>query len=264
MIIDGKKISSEFLENLKQQITKSLTLGAVMIGDNSAVQSFIKVKEKAAQTLGVDFKILNIPASADIDEIRNKITNFSETVDGLFIELPIPEGLLVQDILDLVSENKDVDVLCQSSQQAFYSGDFSLLPPAVGALKIALDYHGINIAGKIVSVFGQGLLVGKPISFWLEQEDAHVHRIDENTKDAKDLALQSDIIISGVGKPGLITGDMIKEGAIVIDFGYSNKDGKIAGDADYDPVSQKASLITPVPGGMGPLVVAALFDNLVK
>ena len=118
--------------------------------------------------------------------------------------------------------------------------------------------------GKKIAVFGQGILIGKPISHWLEQQGAEVFRIRSKTENPEKLSIKADIIVAGVGNPGLITDEMVREGAVVIDFGYGKKDGKMVGDVDFDSVSAKTSLITPVPGGMGPILITAVLKNLVK
>jgi methylenetetrahydrofolate dehydrogenase (NADP+) / methenyltetrahydrofolate cyclohydrolase len=263
MIIDGRKIAEEYLDLLKSRISQPLSLGAVIIGDNPAVASFIKVKEIAAQKLGIEFKKLSLSSDESFENMAKKVKEFSSQVEGLFIELPISSEFPLQDILNLVPEEKDVDGLVSANQEKFHSGDFSLLPPAVAALQILLNHERINVKGKRIAVFGQGVLVGRPISHWLWQKGAQVSRIDINTENPAAYSKSADIIISGVGKPDLIKGAMIKESSIIIDFGFGMKGGKICGDVDFDSVKEKAAGVTPVPGGMGPLVVAALFENLI-
>lgn len=263
MIIDGRKIAAEYLDLLKSHIRQPLSLGAVTIGDNTAVASFIKVKEITAQKLGVEFKNLSLSSNESFGVIAGKIKEFSNQVDGLFIELPISSDIPLQDILNLVPADKDIDGLTITNQEKFHNGDFYLLPPAVGALQILLNHEKINLKGKKIAVFGQGLLVGRPISHWLWQRGAQVSRIDINTENPAAYSKSADIVISGVGKPDLVKDEMIKEGSVVIDFGFGEKDGKICGDVDFESVKEKAAGVTPVPGGMGPLVVAALFENLI-
>jgi methylenetetrahydrofolate dehydrogenase (NADP+)/methenyltetrahydrofolate cyclohydrolase len=185
-------------------------------------------------------------------------------VHGILVELPLPEGFDTQKILDAVAPAKDVDVLSTSMSDIFYKGAPVVLPPAVAALEMVLKYHNISVHDKKVAVFGYGTLIGKPVAHWLGRQKAQVSVIDSRTKNAAEISGQADIVITGVGKPGLITGDMVKEGAVVIDYGYGKKDGKMLGDVDFESVGPKAALITPVPGGMGPLVVVAVIENLAK
>ena len=185
-------------------------------------------------------------------------------VSGVFIELPLPKHIDAQNIFDVIPSNKDPDVLSKSLQDKFFSGNFFILPPAVESLKIVFEKYGVNPKGKKAAVFGQGFLVGKPISYWLEKNGAKVCRIDIHTKNPGKCSRESDLIISGVGKFGLVTGDIVKDGVIVVDFGYGKKNGKILGDVDFKSVSAKALLITPVPGGMGPILIATVLKNLVK
>ena len=139
------------------------------------------------------------------------------------------------------------------------------MPPAVEASKIVFEKYAINLPKKKAAVFGQGALVGKPIAHWLEQQGAEVYRIRSTTEKPEELSRQADIVIAGVGKPGLITGDMVKEGAVVLDFGYGiDAKGKMTGDVNYNSVEPKVSFVTPVPGGMGPILIAAVLKNLIS
>lgn len=268
MIIDGKQIAQEVLEKLGEEIKEKnlkLQLGAVLIGDDPEFKKFVKLKEKAAERLGIDFTTYRFPEGIEAGELKNNLVEISELADGALVELPLPKHIDQQAVLNDISVEKDVDVLSDEAQKLFYENKSKINPPAVEALKIVLEKSSILLNGKKAAVFGQGVLVGKPISHWLEQEGVEVVRIRSKTENPERLSLEADIIITGVGKPGLITGDMVQEGAIVIDFGYGkNTAGKMVGDVDFYSVSSKASLITPVPGGMGPILIAAVLKNLVK
>ncbi|MDO8591301.1 MAG: bifunctional 5,10-methylenetetrahydrofolate dehydrogenase/5,10-methenyltetrahydrofolate cyclohydrolase, partial [bacterium] len=184
-----------------------------------------------------------------------------------------------QYVLNAIPPEKDVDVLSEKTQGAFFVGRSAILPPAVETVKIIFSAIGgsalggegaFNLEGKNCAVFGYGLLVGKPVSHWLASQGATVSIINEFTSNPTELSHQADIIISGVGKPNLITADMVKEGVVVIDFGYNilpeagsdKPEAMIVGDVDFNEVSQKAGWITPVPGGVGPIVIAAVLKNL--
>ena len=169
--------------------------------------------------------------------------------------MPIPEKIDSVAILNTIPVQKDVDILSFEAQEKFYSGDFSILPPAVEAVKSIFEDYKIEAKNKKAVVFGQGVLVGKPVSFWLEKQGSLVTAIDEFTKNPETYSREADILIAGVGKINLIKEGMVKEGAVVIDFGP---------DVDFESVSKKSSFITPPMGGVGPIVIAAVLKNLVN
>lgn len=265
-LIDGRKIATEVLLELKAQIHSKLGLVAITIGDNPALKKFVELKKKAAEEAGINFLSYAFPESISGEEVKTCLVQLSQnsSVQGILIELPVPAQFKTQELLDSIDPAKDVDVLSTASEELFYAGKSSILPPAVLALKIVLEKQSISLKDKKVAVFGQGRLIGKPISYWLESQGATVFRIDEHTPDPGIFSREAHIIVTGVGKPGLITQEMVKDGAVIVDFGYGRKGSKMAGDVAYDKVSEKASLITPVPGGMGPLVVAAVLVNLTE
>ena len=260
MIIDGKKIADALLANLVtavQKLSKPPRLVAVLVGHNSNSQKFLEFKKTAAEKIGMECKIYQFPEDITTQQLRKEVVALAKAQinDGILIELPLPSQINTQYILNAVPENKDVDVLSQKSQGAFFANRASILPPAVMAIKAICETHHIELKGKNCVVFGYGLLVGKPISHWLSRQNATVTVINEFTINPAQYSLQGDIIISGVGKPNLITADLVKPGAIVIDFGP---------DVDYQAVSPKASLITPPVGGVGPIVIASVLKNLVE
>jgi len=268
MIIKGKIIADKILEEIREKVFvqhRKLVLGAVLVGDDSALKKFVDLKAKASEKAGINFKYFNFPEDIETGELSEKIKqicNLGE-VSGLLVELPLPKHINQQEILDSVAIEKDVDVLSDEAQQLFYENKSVINPPAVEALKVVLDEYGINLVGKTAAVFGQGILVGKPVSHWLEQNGVEVHKIRSKTENPEKFSREANIIVAGVGKSDLVIGSMVKDGAIVIDFGYGKKDGKMVGDVDYDSVTLKASLITPVPGGMGPILIAAVLKNLI-
>lgn len=267
VIIDGLKIADEILEGLKKKISENklkLRLAAVLVGNNLEFVKFVQFKGRAAEKMGVEFPIYQFPEEIKTEVLAKRIGEILGITDGMLIEMPLPKQIDSTKVLNEISVKKDVDVLSQKAQDLFYANKSEINPPAVEALKIILEKHGIVIKGKKAAVFGQGVLVGKPISHWLEQQGVEVYRIRSTTEKPEELSRQADIIITGVGKSGLVTGDMVKDGAVVIDFGYGrNAMGKMVGDVDFESVSSRASLITPVPGGMGPILIAAVLKNLI-
>jgi len=270
MNIDGTNIANKVLGQIAEEIHnsgKEFHLAAIVVGDDPGLNKFVELKKKAAEGIGIQFSVYKFDGDAEKQEEVVGTLKFlagDPSVNGVLVELPLLSGWDTQKILDLVPDSKDVDVLSTSSQENFYNNESKILPPAVGALKIVFDEHKISLRGKRVAVFGQGMLVGKPIAHWLEQQGAKVDRVDEFTKNSEEISAKADIIISGVGKPGLIKKEMVKDEAIVVDYGFGKKGNKMLGDVNFEDVSKKASLITPVPGGMGPLVIAAVLQNLVE
>lgn len=282
MVIDGRKIADKILGELKSEVAKIKKppyLAAVLVGDDAGSRRFLELKKKAAESIGVECRIYEFPEKISNGELRKKLNQIvkATTCGGMIIELPLPAHLNTQAILNAVPEEKDPDVLSQKAQGTFFvhpvvnaersttgAGRSKILPPSVEAIKQIFEEYKIEPKGKITAIFGYGLLVGKPVSHWLTSQGAAVTVINEFTENPAELSKKADMIISGVGKPGLIKPDMIKEGAVVIDFGFAGTEKGIAGDVDFEEVSKKTSLITPVPGGTGPIVVAAVLKNFVK
>src|SRR3989338_5751841 len=304
MLINGKQMAGETLAKLREEIASkklNLKMAAVLACpegvEGLALKKFVELKEKAARSIGVGFQSYFFDENISENELIKEVEKISgdSKIDGIFIELPLPKHINIQNILDVISASKDLDALSKPLQDKFFSGDFSILPPAVESVKMILDKYSIDLWGKKIAVFGYGFLVGKPVAFWMDKQGAQVSVIRSKTENPADISREADIIISGVGKPELITGGMVKEGAVVIDFGYgrlrgpdfssltkgqdrkiedprfadsgfagkTNRD-KMVGDVDYDSVAPKSSLITPVPGGMGPILITTVLGNLVK
>jgi methylenetetrahydrofolate dehydrogenase (NADP+) / methenyltetrahydrofolate cyclohydrolase len=257
IIVDGKAIADTLLENLKIQLDalgEPLHMAAICGGEDEGVRGFVRVKQKAAQSVGILFSTYMFEGTDEqeiIDTLRYLATD--DSVHGIFVELPLPSDWDRDRILALIPPEKDVDAL---------TGRGSVPAPAVRALQYVFDEHPMNLRGVRAAVVGQGFLVGAPVAQWLDAQGAQVDRINIDTPDPERRTRQADLVITGVGTPGLITGDWIREGAAVIDYGYAKKGKDFVGDVDHDSVIKKAGLITPVPGGMGPLVVAAVLENL--
>ncbi len=286
MNIDGKKIAEEMLLEIGKAVAlrraqgESLRLAAILVGSSSKVQppdplaveplgglrKFLELKKKAAEKIGVDFRIYKFPANITTQKLRKEIVGIAKARvnHGALVELPLPPHINTQYILNAIPPEKDPDVLSEKAQGAFFADRSKVLPPAVEAAKIIFEKYGIEPRGKSCAVFGYGLLVGKPISHWLALRGATVSIINEFTLNPNHYTLNADIIISGVGKPNLIKADMIRDGAVVIDFGHNQQPAtNLVGDVDFEGVSKKSSLITPIPGGVGPVVVAAVLKNLI-
>lgn len=270
-LLEGKRVSEKILEDLRIKIKENnlkLKLAIILVGDDAPSKMFIKRKEEACKKIGISFELFLFPKEILISDLKKeveKICNNAEN-NGIVIQLPLPENLRAfdQQILNLVPPEKDVDILSEKNLGHFYSGFSPIVPPVVGAISCLLKEYEVIIKGKNVVLVGAGRLVGFPLAVWLLKEKATVSVINEFTDDAPDFLKKADIVISGVGKPGLIRGESLKEGVIVVDAGSSIKNGISLGDVDFESASKKAKYISPVPGGVGPLTVSCLLDNLVK
>lgn len=286
-IVDGKAIAADVLGRLKSRPIPKKFLAAVLVGDDKGSVSFLKQKEKTAKELGVDFRLYQFPSEIKNNDLRREVGKVAahKTCGGVIVQLPLPEHLNQYYILNAIPREKDVDVLSERALGAFYVDRGEVLPPAVGTVQEIIENclpaealaspkplaeRGSAKAGKLkienftVAVVGLGLLVGRPVANWV------MRRAKETIflRSVSDLGLlkRADIVIAGVGKAGLVTPDMLKDGAGVIDFGYGTLDGKYSGDLDTRPLKIKNSKLkigwyTPTPGGTGPILVAKLFEN---
>lgn len=252
IILDGKKLSQEILENLRKKIRNSgmkLKLIAVLVGDDKNSKIFLRQKEKACEFVGVDFQLYRFPKDISQKSLEKEIKTLRGKIcHGIIIQLPLPKHIDAQKILNLIPPEKDVDLLSEKSQ----SGT-GVLPPVLAAIVELFEKYRIKVKGKNAAVIGRGKLVGEPVIDWLRKQGAMVSVVSSKTVNISSITRKADILISGVGKSGLITGDMIKNGAVVVDA---------AGDIDFETVSKKAGYITPIFGGVGPLTVAMVIKNL--
>jgi len=280
MIIDGRKLSEEILLKLKRKAKGlNLKLAIVLVGENKASELFTKKKGEACRKIGIDFELFKFSSKVKKERLKKEVLEIAKNpkISGLVIQLPLPKGIKEGEMLNLIPFKKDVDVLSEKSLKKFSQGDFEILPPTVGAVSFLLKKFKIKIKGKNVVLVGAGKLVGKPLSIWFLKNKANVIVVDKSVKSISLFTKKADILISGTGKPNLIKGDMVKKGVFVLDFGSGSPavaslrrmragilKGKIRGDIDFKSVSKKASYISPVPGGVGPLTIAMVLENLVK
>lgn len=279
MIIDGAKISEEILGQLRIRPKIKKILAAVLADSTGSPQfssslSFLKQKEKIAKELGVDFRIYKLNTGLKNDGLRKEIGRIAKQsrVGGVIVQLPLPEGVNRRYVLNAIPMEKDVDVLSEKAQEAFRSGRSKILPPAVGVVDAILTTYNLQLTTQKVAIVGAGFLVGKPIAEWLNGRCKELTIFDEGS-DLNELK-NYDLIISGVGKAGIIKPEILKNGATVIDFGYSigeaqgaNGKSRIKGDFDAERFAIRDSrfaFYTPTPGGTGPILVAKLFENFYK
>lgn len=263
-ILDGKKIREEILEDLKEKVKDlNLTLAVIQIGEDPASSIYIGQKEKMCNNLGINFKHYNLKDDVNNDEVIsliNKLNNDETT--GILLQLPIPKHLDEQKILNTINYKKDVDGLTNANVANLVLNERGLIPCTPKGVMTILKHYNINLNGKKVVIIGRSNLVGKPLFNLMLNENATVTLCHSKTKDLKEYTLNADIVVAAVGKPKFVTEDMIREGAIVVDVGISRVDGKVVGDVDYDNIKDKASYITPVPGGVGPMTIASLAENI--
>lgn len=268
VLLDGKNISKKILENLKREIDESgigPRLAVINVGKNPASQKFIAEKQKRAEEIGVSVEIHNFKDNFSSRKLGREIIKLAEdtSIHGIVVQLPLPKHINSEEILCLIPQEKDPDILSPVSWEKFSVGASEIIPPVAGAIRVFFNEYGIDYKHAYTVVIGRGKLVGRPVASWLKNEGATFVVVDENTKNIEEIIKSGDIVVSGVGKPKIIGADVIKEGAVVIDAGTSEGAGKLVGDVDFDAVSLKASFITPVPGGVGPVTVAMLFKNLI-
>ncbi len=268
ILLDGKKIAERILKDLKAEIAgveKPVRLAVVVAGKDPVIESFIVQKRKAAESVGIDVRMYPFPVDITTNELRKRIAEIvhEEKNPGVIIQLPLPLHINKQYILNAILPEKDPDVLSSRAIGNFAVGKSPVMPPVVGAIQTLCDEYGIDYKNKHTVILGAGVLVGRPAALWLMNEHAAFSVVANSRYDAGRIIADADIIITGIGKPGFVTGAMIKQGAVVIDAGTSESEGKMTGDVDVDSVTPRASYVAPVPGGVGPLTVAILFKNLV-
>lgn len=254
MMVDGKTIAGDIFREVEagiQVLGRPLRLGVLYVAPDFATQKFISIKEKRAKELGVEVIKRELPERVTTEEAISAVQELSAHTDGVIIQLPFSGNVGVAALLAALPPEKDVDALGASRV---------MLSPVTAALEAILRRHGVEPRGKSAVVVGDGNLVGKPAAHWLRDAGASVVVVTEGD-DVREQTIEADIIVLGAGHPGLLTPDMVKEGVVVLDAGTSESAGKLAGDAD-PAVASKASLFTPVPGGIGPVAVAMIFKNL--
>ncbi|MFZ2555890.1 MAG: bifunctional 5,10-methylenetetrahydrofolate dehydrogenase/5,10-methenyltetrahydrofolate cyclohydrolase [Minisyncoccia bacterium] len=250
MIIDGKVIAEEVYANLRAP--RSLTLG-ILVGEvNPVINSFVRIKDKAAQRLGVALMRADLQPGATTDDAIRALLALAEKSDGIIVQLPLPHSIDADAVIAAIPPHKDVDGISPLPR---------VRPPVAAAIAEILRYELVPTKGKAVVVVGSGRLVGKPAAALLKEYGAEVLIIEKG--DSLAPLLEADIIISGAGEPGLIRPEHVKDGVVIIDAGTSEIGGKVAGDAD-PACAEKASVFTPVPGGVGPIAIAMIFKNLVE
>ena len=266
-IIDGKRIAAAIREEIRQdvaQMQRKPALAVVIVGEDPASQIYVRNKVKACGEIGINSYVYTLPADCSQEALEAKLDELAtdKGIDGILLQLPLPKHLDTESAMARIPFEKDVDGFSERNLGllALHKEKMVACTP-LGVMKL-LEAEGVQIAGKHAVILGRSDTVGKPMAMLLLNADATVTVCHSKTKNIKQICLQADILVAAIGKAKFVTEDMVKEGAIVIDVGINrDEDGKLCGDVDFESVKQKASLITPVPGGVGPMTIAMLMQN---
>ena len=267
--MSGKELSATIREQVATDIVKdklSLCLAVILIGSDPASEKYVGIKERACMAVGIDFKMFRFKENdkqALVLQLIQKLNNDNK-ITGIIVQLPIPVVFDTNELLEAIAPAKDVDGLNSINLGRLMKRMPGLFPATPEGVINLCKYYQIPLVGSKVAMVGQSNLVGRPLSIMLLNEKSTVSIASSKTKNLKELTLNSDIVISAVGKPSLIKAGMINKSTVVIDIGTSVIEGKIVGDVDFDKVSKKASYITPSIGGVGPMTVAMLISNTLK
>lgn len=267
--MDGKSLKGEILSGLAEEVKaldKVPTLCVIQVGDDEASNVYINQKRKMCNDIGYNFIHEKYDDSITEDELLKNIERFNsnDNIDAILVQMPLPSGINEKSIQNAVNKYKDVDGLNDSNIVDLISGKSSLYPCTACGVISLLDKYGVTLEGSNVVIVGRSSLVGMPLFHMLENRNATVTLCHSKTRNLQSITKNADIIISATGVKGLIKEDMVKNNAVVVDVGITRENSKLYGDVDFDSVSKKASLITPVPGGVGPMTIASLAQNVLK
>lgn len=270
IIIDGRKVSLEikeeirsFVNNRKDKGLKVPKVVSILVGNDGGSVFYINNQEKVATSLGVDFEKLLLDETISEDHLIDEIEklNNDNNVNGIILQLPLPKGINEKKVINVISADKDIDCLTYENQGKLYCGEKVFLPCTPNSVITLLEKYEIELEGKSVVVIGRSNIVGKPVAQLLLNKNATVTICHSRTKNLQDICRNADIIVVAIGRPKYLNEDFVNEKSIVIDVGTSSLEGKITGDVDFERVSNKVNMITPVPGGVGALTTTLLIKN---
>ncbi len=272
-IIDGKKLAKTTRENLRLEVEElkengiNPKLAVIMVGNNSASQIYVRNKSRACDEVGIEFEEYLLPTTTEQSELLNLIDklNKQEDINGILLQSPIPDGLDINEAFRKISPEKDVDGFHPVNVGKLVLGQDTFVSCTPYGIMRMFEAYNIDLEGKNAVVIGRSNIVGKPMSHCLLNKNATVTICHSRTKNLAEITKRADILVAAIGKAEFVKPDMVKEGAVVIDVGINRtEEGKLKGDVDFENVSKKASYITPVPGGVGPMTIAMLMNNVVK
>ena len=271
-IIDGKELSKKLKEQMKDRVAQMRQQGivpklvVVLVGNNSASEVYVRNKHKACGEVGIESEVIKMPEETTQQELLDVVKGLNEdrTVDGILVQLPLPGQINEKVVLRSILPEKDVDGFHPVNVGLLSIGDDCYAPATPSGIIAMFKEYGIEIAGKHCVIIGRSNIVGKPMAALLLRHNATVTVCHSKTQNLGELTRQADIVIVATGHRHTLTADMVKEGAVVIDVGMNrNELGKLCGDVDFDEVKEKASFITPVPGGVGPMTITELLENTI-
>jgi methylenetetrahydrofolate dehydrogenase (NADP+)/methenyltetrahydrofolate cyclohydrolase len=270
MILDGKELSTARLEILREKITESGLipgLATIIIGDDPASQMYVRMKHRACENVGIRSIGVVLPADTTTGEVLETVEklNNDSSIDGILIQLPLPQQIDTPTVIAAVAPEKDVDGFHPLSMGKLFAGEPTFVPCTPGGIMTILEEYDISPAGKNAVVIGRSVDVGRPMAALLLNANATVTICHSKTENLSEITKKADILISAIGRARFVTADMVKEGAVIIDVGINyDKEGNLCGDVNFETVSPKASALTPVPGGVGPMTIATLMENTWK
>ena len=272
-IISGKELSSKIKEELKVKVkdfatkhNRQITLAVILVGDNPASQVYVKNKITATEYVGMRSLSYYLPKESSMEQVKETILSLvnDDSVDGILVQLPLPKHLNENEILSLIPAEKDVDgFLSENVGNLLLGQPCTIACTPFGVVKM-LESTGLNFKGKNAVVIGRSNIVGKPMALLLLQMDCTVTICHSKTENLKEICSKADVIVAAIGRSKFVTADMVKEGAVVIDVGINRTENGLVGDVDYEFVKEKASYITPVPGGVGPMTITILLRNTLR
>lgn len=268
-IINGKEISAAIREEIKagvQGMSVRPGLAVVLVGDDPASAVYVRNKSKACAEVGIYSEVYRLPEETGREQLLGLIEqlNQSPLIHGILVQLPLPKHLDPEEVIMAIDPAKDVDAFHPANVGKIMIGNYDFLPCTPAGVMELLHRSGIEVSGKECVVIGRSNIVGKPQAMLLLHENATVTVCHSKTRDLPSVCRRADILVSAVGKAKFVTADMVRNGAVVIDVGMNrDENGKLCGDVDFEPVSEKASYITPVPGGVGPMTITMLLKNTV-
>lgn len=268
MILDGKKTADFITKRIAEEvelIEEPITIALILVGHNPASEVYVNMKKKACDAVGINVKDYLLEETATQKDLLKiiKESNEDKAVHAILVQLPLPSHIDEGTIINAIAPEKDVDGLTLINQGKLFIGEDTIEPATPKGVISLLKKNYIDIAGKNVVVVGRSRLVGKPLAILFEQNNATVTIAHSRTTNLKEVTKRADILVAAVGKPNLITGDMIKKDAVVVDVGTTKVEGKLTGDVKFDEAFEIASYITPVPKGVGPMTIASLLENIV-
>lgn len=270
-IIDGKLVSKTVRNDITKRVAEFKEesgivpgLAVIIVGENPASVVYVRNKHKACLEVGIRSFEINLPEQTTEDELLAKIDelNANDEVHGILVQLPLPRHISEERVIDRISPDKDVDAFSHDSVGRIVEGKYRFLPCTPAGIMKLLEFYNVSIEGKECVIIGRSNIVGKPMALLMLNASGTVTVCHSRTKNLSEVTKRADILVVAIGKPNFVTADMIKEGAVVVDVGINRMgDGSLCGDVDFEAASKVASLITPVPGGVGPMTITMLMEN---